>query len=335
MKRKRFLRYGLAILLMLSCAVVIATTGQKGSGVFTSAAASEVKSTNVMVQSVDQLTVADVGPTKSDQKKAAAPKKKKKRKAQETPEPEATAEAAPAADFNLDAKTNEFAAAIERTEQDRMAHKKVSDGTKADVLRLKDELVAHYKAKAEAARVAGNPDLVLQCENAIKKYEAVARIVVKDNIESADIEALKTVTNPEYVQYNATLKKQDKQTITAEQKTYLQQRVAAYFQETMRLFLQLLDVVYSLLSQASHAASDPVGFAVGCATTAIVRAAQGQDMVPELTLLRTIVPLLKMSTDNYKMTLANLQALTGEGPGYSGPATASEVDKGWKPPTER
>jgi len=299
--RKRLL---FALFILFAFAVVVVADSQSPAQLTSNALSKEAEGTAVKTKSADVLS-ADSLTTK---KKADAPKKKaqpKKIPGAPAEEPMVTA------DYDIEQKCSQFGQLVNRAEQERSSAKKVSEGTKSEINALKAEINAYYRDKAEEATIIGRPDLVSLYESSGRKINAIGNVAVKDVITKADIDAVNAATGPENNNFNAILKKTDKSKVTAEQRTYLQQRAAVYFQDSLQYFMSMLNVVMSLINQVAGAVSDPVGAGIGCATTTIIRAAQGGSLLPpELEMLRTLSSLLNANVAAYKETVANIKALT-------------------------
>jgi hypothetical protein len=215
------------------------------------------------------------------------------------------------AEYDIEAKCKQFGGLVNKAERERESTKQVSQSTKQEITALKDEITGYYREKSEEAKIVSRPDLVSLYEASGRKIAAIGAVAVKDVITKADIDAVNAATGPENTQFNAILKKTDKSKVTAEQRTYLKQRAEVYFQDSLQYFMSMLNVVLSLVNQVAGAVNDPVGAGIGCATTTIVRMAQGGSLLPpEIEMLRTLSGLLQANVAAYKETVANIKAIT-------------------------
>jgi hypothetical protein len=312
-------RFWIALLLILSVSAIVIATGMTPSQVGSTAMSQEIKDTSTKQLAIASLTET---PAKLKPKSEAASeeKKSKKRKSKKQEAEQASSADAPAgapgamSAQEIDVLNQRLAALIQQAENERTASKTVSKATKDEMNKIKDTLIAEYKAKAEEAKIAGNPDVVLFYESGAKKLEVVVAAVSRDAYQSADFDNLGKNLQPESVALNNVLRKTDKSKVTKEQTDFLRARIVTAYVESMQVTMIILGQILSLINQVSHAVNDPTSFAIGCALQMAVRAAQGQNafIPPEIEVIRTLSPVLKMKKKIYKETIILLSDLTGE-----------------------
>lgn len=314
-------RFWIALLLILSVSALVVATGMTPSQVGSTAMGQEIKDT-----STKQLAIASLTETPAKLKpKSEASSEEKKGKKKKSKKQEAEAEQTASADApagapgamsaqEIDALNQRLAALIQQAENERTASKAVSKATKDEMNKIKETLIAEYRAKAEEAKIAGNADVVLFYESGAKKLEVVVAAVSRDAYQSADFDNLGKNLQPESVALNNVLRKTDRSKISKEQIAFLRQRIVTAYVESMQVTLIILNQVLSLINQVSHAVNDPTSFAIGCAVQMAVRAAQGQNafIPPEIEVIRTLSPVLKMKKKIYKETIVLLSDITGE-----------------------
>lgn len=296
-------RLVLAILLLLALTVaVVVAVGLRGETCASQASQQMVKNSKEKADALDTLSEGDMKKGKSTAKRSAAKKPKAK--------PAAAADTTVASADDLDGATSLFSDAIKRSDDEREKTKKVSDATKKDLAKYKDALVSHYRLRLEDARIGGRPDDVMLYESTIKNIETIAALAAKDSLDNNDVSNLSKSADSEDKQFNSILKKTDKTKLNAEQKMFLKERTAAVFQESVTLFMRLLDQVQGLINELRSTASSPSQMASGCAS-AMKSAASGDKMeIPGLGSLQTLLTLFQTSIGNYKATIETIGMLT-------------------------
>ena len=292
--KKAKLKLFMAIVLVLLLAVAVVAVMQSGSQLVAAAGQQEVKDTRTKDLALDALASAKV-----KKAKPASPKKPSAKPGETAAEPAAVAASA-------EQKHQELAALIDQAERERGAAKKVAEPTKSSILKLKDELVGYYRAKAEDSAVAAEPERVAFYEAAAKKIEAVALTATKDAVLPADVETIGRTSAPETRAFNTVLKKTEKSSVSADQKNFLYDHVAMPLLRSLNIFLSLFNTAQSLAQQSQSPSPGAAG--AGCSTTARTAPAPAS---ADLGLLQALLGLFQNTIQGYRETLFALQDLTG------------------------